>query len=104
MPRNKPKIINFRVTEADYLSIHEKASKLNLSLSAYLLTMAIDGKITHIDGLQDVTRALRAIGNNINQLTRLCHEGKIQCLQLDTLTKETRAVWQLLNSQIPKAR
>ncbi len=98
MQRNKSKMINFRVTQEDYERIHKQAEKIKLSLTAYLLTMALKGEITVIEGLPDMAKELRKIGVNINQLTRLCHEGKITCLELKGVTSKLGEIWRLLNS------
>ena len=50
-----------------------------------------------IEDIAPVLTELRRIGNNLNQLTRLCHEGKIISLELESLKKEVSRVWQLLN-------
>ena len=65
--------------------------------------MALKGNITVIQGLPEVAKELRYIGNNINQLTKLCHEGKIQVLEMAEIKKQMEEIWQSLNLQIQKA-
>lgn len=45
----------------------------------------------------DVKIELKRIGNNLNQLTRLCNEGKINAIGLEDLKSEVSKIWQLLN-------
>ena len=53
--------------------------------------------ITNIPDLYDVKIELKRIGNNLNQLTRLCNEGKINAIGLEDLKSEVSKIWQLLN-------
>jgi hypothetical protein len=103
MPRAKSRILNFRVTEQDHQRIHRRAEKAGLSLSGYLLTMALDGKLIITPGLAEAAHELRKIGNNINQLTRLCHEGKITCPDLQGVKQAMEEIWRSLSSPTPKA-
>ena len=102
MSRVKSKQLNIRLTEKEYECLRSKASKANVHLSAYVLTMTFKGKIVLVEGLPEVSRELRAIGNNLNQLTRLCHEGRIECVNLMEMRQEVEKLWQSLNLQIQK--
>lgn len=103
MARSKSKLMNFRVTQEDYDRIHSKAGRAGLSLSGYLLTMALQREIIVIEGLQEATKELRKIGTNINQLTRLCNEGRITCLELRGVKAQLEEIWRFLNSLTRKA-
>ena len=81
--RKNNKQINFRVSEKDYNYIKRQSEKAN------------------IDGLDDATRELAKIGNNLNQLTRLCHQGVITCLDLSEIREQVKHIWQLLNLLTP---
>ena len=79
---NKSKMFCFRLSEPDYMMIQSKAEKAGLSMSAFILS-AVQGKeIIIVDGLETALAELKAIGRNLNQLTTLCHMGKIQALEL----------------------
>ena len=103
MARSKSKLLNFRVTQEDYDRIHRKAERAGLSLSGYLLTVALQREIIVIDGLQDAAKELRRIGVNVNQLTRLCNEGRITCLELRGIKSQLEEIWRFLNSLTRKA-
>ena len=47
--------------------------------------------------LENIKIELKRIGNNLNQLTRLCNEGKINAIVLEDLKSEVSKIWQLLN-------
>lgn len=102
MPRIKDKQINIRLTQIDYERIKRRATKANLSFSVYMLTMALQGEIVIMKGFVDIAKELRAIGNNLNQVTRLAHKNRIDVIDFSEMKWEVRKLWQLLNSQIPK--
>ena len=96
--RNKSKQINFRVSEKDYNKILMRTEKTNMNLTGYLLTLALEGEITVVEGLSEMTTELNKIGNNLNQLTRLCHQGAINAPDLAALKESVMKIWQSLNS------
>ena len=78
--------------------IKSKSVKANLTVSAYVLSSALNKPIVVVNGLQDVVKELRRIGTNINQLTTLVNMEKISCVELDGVKEELVKIWQLLNS------
>ena len=83
MMAHKSRMISFRVSEKDYLTIKGKASKAKLNISAFVTNAALDKRITMVEGLNETARELKGIGRNLNQLTTLCNMGKIQSLDLN---------------------
>ncbi|PKM56018.1 MAG: plasmid mobilization relaxosome protein MobC [Firmicutes bacterium HGW-Firmicutes-5] len=83
----KTRRINLRVTEKEYQKIVEKAKKANLSISRYVSLSALDKDIIFFDDIKEMNFKLSKIGNNLNQLTLLAHQGKIKEVNL-TKTKE----------------
>ena len=57
-----------------------------------MLRTALGKKIIIAEGLQDVVRQQRAIGNNLNQLTRLANQGEVNIIDLKRLADEYAAV------------
>jgi hypothetical protein len=55
-----------------------------------------------VPGLTGIDEELNAIGNNLNQLTRLANMGKIACVDLSDTRKEVAKIWRLLNSLLEK--
>ena len=74
--------IPIRVTEKELTAIDTKATKAGLNRTDYLVACAMDKRITVIDDLTPLLAELRRIGNNLNQLTRLAHLGKIEAISL----------------------
>lgn len=62
----------------------------------------MDKDIIVVDGLEEIIMQLRKIGNNINQLTKLCNQGRITNINLEDVKKEMKSIWQLLNLLIQK--
>jgi hypothetical protein len=79
---NKTKRINLRVTEKEYQKIVGKAKKANLSISRYVSLSALDKEIIFFDDIKEMNHQLSKIGNNLNQLTVLAHQGKIKEVNL----------------------
>ena len=100
--QNKNKHFNFRVNEKEYNKIKSKIEKSNLNTSEYLLRTAMKKEIIVIDGLEEIIIQLRKIGNNINQLTKLCNQGRLTNINLKDVKKEMKSIWQLLNLLIQK--
>ena len=100
--QNKNKHFNFRVNEKEYNKIKNKIEKSNLNTSEYLLRTAMDKDIIVIEGLEEIVVQLRKIGNNINQLTKLCNQGRLTNINLENVKKEMKSIWQLLNLLIQK--
>lgn len=100
--QNKNRHFNFRVNEKEYNKIKSKIEKSKLNTSEYLLRTAMDKDIIVIDGLEEIIVQLRKIGNNINQLTKLCNQGRLTNINLEDVKKEMKSIWQLLNLLIQK--
>ena len=63
-----------------------------MKLSDFVLRTALGKKIIIAEGLQDVVKQQRAIGNNLNQLTRLANQGEVNIIDLKRLADEYAAV------------
>ena len=90
--------MKFRATEEEKDRIMKKVESSDLSISEYLRRCALDKKIVAVKGLDDVARELRAIGNNLNQITRAVNSGYIQAVNLQETEEVLGQLWQSLNS------
>lgn len=100
--QNKNRHFNFRVNEKEYNKIKSKIEKSKLNTSEYLLKTSMNKEIIVIEGLEEIIIQLRKIGNNINQLTKLCNQGRLTNINLENVKKEMKSIWQLLNLLIQK--
>ncbi|MBQ3019700.1 MAG: MobC family plasmid mobilization relaxosome protein [Clostridia bacterium] len=74
--------IPIRVTEKELTTIEIKATKAGMNRTDYLIACAVGKRTMVIDDLTPLLAELRRIGNNLNQLTRLAHLGKIEAISL----------------------
>ena len=76
--RKRPIILRCPVTAEERTLIEQKMAQLQTRrIGAYLRKMAIDGYIIQVDttDIKEMTRALSAIGRNINQIARRVDAG-----------------------------
>ena len=86
--RTRDVTITVRCTEDERRKIRERAASRGLKLSDFVLRSALGKKIVVLDGFWELGKQLKAVGNNLNQLTRLCNEGRVKAVSLN----ECRAV------------
>ena len=91
------KDIHIRITEENYKRLKRKSKELAITQTDFIERFISNGQIIIINDLVETQRQLRYIGNNLNQLTKLCNEGRIECLNLLDVKKEVGKIWQLLN-------
>ena len=91
--------IKFWVTEEEKQLIEEKMAQLQTKRSgAYLRKMAINGYIIQVDttDIKEMTRALSAIGRNINQIAkRLNAGGSAYQADMEEIRERMDQIWQL---------
>ena len=81
----KRKDIKFstRMAAEDREAIKELAKQSGMSMSNYVTDCCLGKQIIIIDGLKEVLRELKGIGNNLNQLGMLVHMGKVKVVGLE---------------------
>ena len=84
----KDKQFSIRISEQDLETIRGKAAQAHMSQSDYVTACCLGKRIVIFDGLREVLRQQKAIGNNINQLTVLANMGKVQFANLDSAVQE----------------
>ena len=80
----KDKQFSIRISEQDLDTIRRKAAQAHMSQSDYVISCCLGKKIIILDGLKEVLRQQKAIGNNLNQLAVLANMGKVQFANLDS--------------------
>ncbi len=100
----RSKRVNARLTETEYKKIESRAKKANMSISQYLILSATNDTVFIFIGLKDIIHHLSKIGNNINQLTILAHQGKLKVIDLSGFKKEIHEIWLSLNKSTKKTR
>ena len=84
----KNKQFSIRISAEDLETIRRKAAQAHMTQSDYVTTCCIGKRIVILDGLKEVLRQQKAIGNNLNQLAVLANMGKVQLANLDTAAQE----------------
>ena len=84
----KDKQFSIRISEQDLETIRRKAAQAHLSQSDYVTACCLRKQIVILDGLKEVLRQQKAIGNNLNQLAVLANMGKVQFANLDSAVQE----------------
>ena len=84
----KNKQFSIRISAQDLETIRQKAVQAHMTQSDYATSCCLGKKIIILDGLKEVLRQQKAIGNNLNQLAVLANMGKVQFANLDTAAQE----------------
>ena len=75
--------ITVRLSPEELNSVEAKAETAHMALSTYIRACALRHKVVVVEGVKECNSELKAIGRNLNQLTVLAHEGRIQLVNLD---------------------
>ena len=70
-------ITGVRFTKTEYFIIKHKASKAGLRITSYIRQMALNGQIKVVklnEEERQFVRQLIGMSNNLNQLTKRCHQ------------------------------
>ena len=70
--------LTFRVSAKEQEMIKRRMAQTNIrNLRAYLLKMAIDGRVLNLDlsNVRECSQLLRNVSNNVNQLAKRANEG-----------------------------
>lgn len=95
----KSQIVTARFTQSDYDALTSKAKKARMSLSKFIKVAALnpDHNIVIYDGLKEFNYYMSKIGNNLNQITTLAHQGKITSVDLSEVNGLLKDVWRMLD-------
>lgn len=96
MKENKIRV-NISISLDVLKQIDENAKKSNLTRSAYLSKVGTrKTAIVIIEEIKPFIKELNYIGNNLNQLTMLAHQGAIDVIKLDSLNKLMKEIKETL--------
>ena len=79
----KNKQFSIRISSQNLETIRRKAIQAHMTQSDYVTVCCLGKRIVILNGLKEVLRQQKAIGNNLNQLTVLANMGKVQFANLD---------------------
>ena len=91
--RTQTETVTIRLTPEEKQLLEELKQKSDSpSMRRFILDMCVTGKVIVNSDLREANKELRYQGNNLNQLTRLCHQGEIRVVNLDTLLTSYRSL------------
>lgn len=67
-----------------------------MTFSNYVIASALNKEIVIIDGIKDFTHQFSKVDTNLNQLTMLCYQGKINCPDINSVNKMLKGIWRNL--------
>ena len=102
--RKRNKTISIRCTDDEYSCVHRKAEQHGLKLNEFVLKAALGKKIIVAEGLADVFRQQKAVGNNLNQLVRLAHEGRVRVIYLKPVLEQYTSATALLANALREVK
>ena len=100
----KNKKLSIRISEDDLRQIHDRAVKAKLSVTDYVTKCCLGKQIVVIDGLDEIIRQQKAVGNNLNQIAVLCNMGRIKAVDLAKLTEEYSKINEQLTELLRRRR
>lgn len=112
--RKESRQVNFRVNDLEFERLEQMAKDVGMTVPTFCKKKAqgarmrppkIDG-----DGAKEISRQLRAIGNNVNQLAKGVNSGKavsdgdLRAIHedLQAINKELEAIWRLFSEALQK--
>ena len=94
---NRSIALTFRVTEAERELIRKAQARTKIkSLRAYLLKMAVNGRVIEVEltSVDECNRLLRNISGNINQIAKRANEtGHVYTADLDVIQARQGEIW-----------
>lgn len=93
MGRSQTETITIRVTPEEKSTMQGKMNEaIAPSMRDFILRMCMNGKVIVNSDLRELNQELRYQGNNLNQLTKLCHQGRISAVDLSELLSLYRQI------------
>lgn len=89
---NKDTTFSIRIASGDLDTIRKKAKQARLSQSDYVTRCCLGRQVVVIEDMKETAKQLRAIGNNLNQLTALANMGRVSVTNLDGVAQELAGI------------
>ncbi|MGN6713993.1 plasmid mobilization protein [Anaerocolumna jejuensis] len=89
---NRTHKISFRVSDYEHKLIQSKVKKSGIRMSDFCRHAVLGKEVRTVKGLDKCSYELNKIGNNLNQLTVLCHQRAVQNPNLEEMQAQLSAV------------
>ena len=73
-----------------------------MSVSEFVRSSAMGREVTVIEGVDELLTELRRQGNNLNQLTIMARQGRIDMVDMKPFLEVYSETWQTLNSLLSR--
>ena len=73
-----------------------------MSVSEFVRSSAMGREVTVIEGIDELLTELRRQGNNLNQLTTMARQGRIDMVDMKPFVEVYSETWQTLNSLLSR--
>ena len=73
-----------------------------MSVSEFVRSSAMGREVTVIEGVDELLTELRRQGNNLNQLTIMARQGRIDMVDMKPFMEVYSETWQTLNSLLSR--
>lgn len=93
----KNQFIRARVAPWEKYVISENARKAQMTESEFVRRAALEKNVVVIDGAAELLTELRRQGNNLNQLTVLARQRRIELVNFQPFVEVYQDTWQALN-------
>ena len=81
---------------------HEESREAHMSVSEFVRSSAMGREVTVIEGVDELLTELRRQGNNLNQLTIMARQGRIDMVDMKPFMEVYSETWQTLNSLLSR--
>lgn len=93
MKQKKEIRITLRLTKEQYESIAARANTAQMAVGTYVRAAAMRHRVVVVNGLPEITRELKGIGRNLNQLTVLANMDRVAEVNLGEATAALAALY-----------
>ncbi len=88
---NRTHKITFRVSDYELGRIQSKVKRSGIRMSDFCRHTVLGKEVRTVKGLEKCSYELNKIGNNLNQLTVLCHQRAVQNPNLEEMQEQLSA-------------
>lgn len=86
-----------RMSSEELEIILKKAKIADITFSEYVREAALNHSIKVVPGIRELHLQVAKIGNNLNQLAILCHQGSIVCPNIDDTREMLSTIYNMLS-------
>ncbi|MBE6909818.1 MAG: MobC family plasmid mobilization relaxosome protein [Ruminococcaceae bacterium] len=101
---NKDTVFSIRISSENLDEIRRRAKLAHLSQSDYVVRCCLGKPVVVIEALKEFLDGLRAIGHNLNQLTKLANIGHISIVYLDEFERALAQLGEAVSEAVARGK